>query len=876
MKTAEIRRRFIQYFVDRGHAHLPSAPLVPENDPTLFFVNAGMVQFKDIFTGQVAAPTDRATTSQKCLRVSGKHNDLEVVGRTARHHTFFEMLGNFSFGDYFKEDAIPMAWELLTASEDAGGFALDPERLWVTVFTDDDEAHAIWTKKVGVPAERVQRLGVKDNFWSMGDTGPCGPCSEIHWDHGAHLDPKGGGPATESDRYVEIWNNVFMQFEQAADGSRTLLPKPSIDTGMGLERLAAIKQGAFWNYDIDVFQDIIRTTGGLAEKTYGGTTSDDDVALRVIADHARAAAFLIADGVMPGNTDREYVLRRIMRRAIRYGVTLGLNEPFLYQASDTVITTMGEAYPELRERRDFVLDVIRGEEERFGQTLEKGLKLLDDAVEKSSGALPGAVVFKLYDTFGFPPDLTRLIAAERNVSIDEAGYAECMEAQREKGRAAWKGTSQTATSDVHAGLAAVGSTTFTGYSTDHGTSSVLALIQGGARVEALSAGAAEVVLAETPFYAESGGQVGDHGRLDFEGGSFRVDDVKKGPGEVFLHKGHITSGTLSMGSTVEAHVEGTSRDRTRLNHTATHLLHAALKEVLGSHVQQKGSLVDADRLRFDFGHHKPVSPEELDQVEDRVYSKILENDAVTTELKGIDEAKAGGATALFGEKYKSEVRVVSVGDFSIELCGGTHASRTGDIGLFRITSESGIAAGVRRIEAVTGSGALAYVRRRDKAAVAAATRLRAPIEELPEALDRVVAERKRLEKELDVARRELARATAGDLSTEAREIDGIQVLAAEIPGDAGTLRDEADRLRTQLGTALVVLGSREGGKVVLVAAATPDIAGKRVHAGKIVGAVAKLVGGGGGGRPDMAQAGGRNPDALPGALEHVYTLVGSA
>jgi len=858
MKTADIRSRFLQFFVDRGHAQLPSAPLVPENDPTLFFVNAGMVQFKDIFTGAATSPHQRATTSQKCLRVSGKHNDLENVGRTARHHTFFEMLGNFSFGDYFKEDAIPMAWELLTASEDAGGFGLDPQRLWVTIFTDDDEAHAIWNKKVGVPAERIQRLGVKDNFWSMGDTGPCGPCSEIHWDHGTQYGP-GGGPATESDRYVEIWNNVFMQFDQAADGTRTPLPRPSIDTGMGLERLAAIKQGVYWNYDIDVFQDIIRTTGELADKAYGGTHSDDDVALRVVADHARAAAFLIADGVMPGNSEREYVLRRIMRRAIRYGVTLGLDEPFLYQASDTVISTMGEAYPDLVTRRDFILDVIRGEEERFGRTLDKGLKLLDEAIEKSSTDLPGDVVFKLYDTFGFPPDLTRLIASERSVGIDEAGYQACMEAQREKGRAAWKGSGQSAVSEVHARLADHGPTTFTGYDRDEDTATVLAVTDD------------EVVLDRTPFYAESGGQVGDRGVLESESGTWLVDTVVKGPGEVFLHKG---SGTLAVGDTVKATVNGGRRDRTRLNHTATHLLHAALKEVLGRHVQQKGSLVDPERLRFDFSHHKAVSAEELEALEDRVYAKVLDNEAVDTELKDLEQARADGATALFGEKYGDQVRVVSVGEFSVELCGGTHASRTGDIGLFRITSESGIAAGVRRIEAVTGPGALAYVRGRDKAASTAAGRLRTGIEDLPEALDRIVAERKRLEKELEAAKRELARAAGGTI--EAREIDGIQVVAAELPGDAGTLRDEADRLRNQLGTALIVLGSREGGKVILVAAATKDIAGKRVHAGKIVGAVAKLVGGGGGGRPDMAQAGGRNPDALPEALEQVYAMVGSA
>ncbi|MCP4806606.1 MAG: alanine--tRNA ligase [Proteobacteria bacterium] len=874
MKTAEIRRRFLQYFVDRGHTQLPSSSVIPENDPTLFFVNAGMVQFKDIFTGDEVRSVPRATTVQKCLRVSGKHNDLDLVGRTARHHTFFEMLGNFSFGDYFKEDAIPMAWELLTGSEESGCFGLDPNRLWITIFTDDDEAHELWTKKVGVPAERVQRLGVKDNFWSMGDTGPCGPCSEIHWDHGAHIDPNPGGPATESDRYVEIWNNVFMQFDQAADGTRTNLPSPSIDTGMGLERLAAIKQGVYWNYDTDVFQEIIKTTSTLAGKAYGGTGSEDDVAMRVIADHARASAFLVADGVMPGNTEREYVLRRIMRRAIRYGVKLGLKGPFLNEASATVIREMGEAYPELRERETFVLDVIRGEEERFGQTLEKGLALLDGELGKAEGTLDGDVVFKLYDTFGFPPDLTRLIASERNVGIDEAGYTAAMEDQKAKGRAAWKGSGDAGLTEVQTALSSeLEATEFTGYDQDAGTGIVLALVQDGARVDTASPGPVEVFLTATPFYAESGGQVGDHGRISLGDGVIDVADVQKRKGDLFAHVGTVVEGGISVGDKVNLSVAGGRRDQTRLNHSATHLLHAALKEILGDHVQQKGSLVDPDRLRFDFSHHKALTRQELEQIEDRVYGQILANDEVETSVQGIEEAKANGAMALFGEKYGDRVRVVEMGEFSTELCGGTHARRTGDIGLFRITSESGVAAGVRRIEGLTGPGAMAWARARDNAAQSASDALRTPIDELPQALERLLGERKRLEKELDSAKRELARASAGDLTEHAREIDGIQVLAAEFQGDASSMRDEADRLRQQLGTALVVLGSRADGKVVIIAAATKDIAGKRVHAGKIVGAVAKQVGGGGGGRPDMAQAGGRNADALPAALESVYGMV---
>ncbi len=876
MKTADIRNRFLEFFEARGHLRLPSASVIPERDPTLYFVNAGMVPFKEVFTGKMERQAPRATTVQKCLRVSGKHNDLENVGRTPRHHTFFEMLGNFSFGDYFKEDAIPMAWDLLTLPEDKGGFALDPGRLWVTIFTDDDEAAEIWTKKVGFPAERLQRLGVKDNFWSMGDTGPCGPCSEIHYDHGAHLDPRGGGPATESDRYVEIWNNVFMQFDQAADGSRALLPRPSIDTGMGLERLAAIKQGVYWNYDTDGFRDIIGTAERVSGKRYGAG-GEDDVAMRVIADHARATAFLVADGIMPANGDREYVLRRIMRRAIRFGVKLGIEGPFLYQAADTVIRTMAEAYPELQERRSFILEVTRGEEERFAQTLERGLGLLGRELDKldEGGALPGDVVFKLFDTYGFPSDLTELIASERNIGVDQDGYEAAMQLQKDRSREGQTGFGDEAgISEIQSDLASqLSATDFIGHGRDQAQARIVAIVQGGSKVPSLGGGSAELVLDSTPFYAESGGQVGDHGFITTEGGSFRVDDVKKAPGGLFLHRGELLEGRLAQGEPVQASVDSARRDRTRLNHSATHLMHAVLKEVLGEHVQQKGSLVDDQRLRFDFSHHKAVSPEELTRIEDLVYERVLANESIDTQVMDIEAAKESGAVALFGEKYGDEVRVVRMAGFSVELCGGTHASRTGDIGLFRITSESGVAAGVRRIEAVTGSGALQLVRGRDQAGAAAANKLRASLEDLPEAIDRVLADRRRLEKELDGLRRELARASAGDLIDQAREIGGIQILAAQIPGDAGVLRDEADRLRDQLGSALVVLGSADGDKVLLIAAATKDVAGKRLHAGKIVGRVAKLVGGGGGGRPDMAQAGGRDGAALPAALEQVYSFV---
>ncbi len=874
MKAPEIRRRFLKFFQDRGHTAMPSFALVPERDPTLFFVNAGMVPFKNIFTGAETPKSQRATTSQKCLRVSGKHNDLEIVGQTPRHHTFFEMLGNFSFGDYFKVQAIEQAWTLLTSSEAEGGFALDPERLWVTVYKDDDEAYDIWTQKMGVPASRVQRLGAKDNFWSMGDTGPCGPCSEIHWDHGpAHGDDE-NGPAGETDRYVEIWNLVFMQYDQAADGSRTDLPSPSIDTGMGLERLAAIKQGVYWNYDTDLFQGVITKAAELAGVAYTGTTSESDMALRVIADHSRSAAFLIADGVMPSNEGRGYVLRRIMRRAIRYGVKLGLSEPFMYQTAERVIADMSAAYPNLQERKSFILEVIRAEEDRFAQTLSRGLELLEQAIADSDGALDGQVVFTLFDTFGFPVDLTKLIASERGVEIDEDGYKVHMEAQKARSRAGAKGSGDTAMTSLEGELAnSLPATEFMGYTADDASSTVLALLQGGERVAELS-GKGTVITAATPFYAESGGQAGDSGRIQWPGGSFRVTDTRKGPGGLHLHVGEAESGSLKQDQGVELFVDGGLRDRTRLNHSATHLLHAALREILGDHVQQKGSSVGPDRLRFDFSHHKPVSAQELMQVEDRVYGQVLANAAVLTELKDLEQARADGAMALFGEKYDEKVRVVSMGtgSFSTELCGGTHATRTGDIGLFRITSEAGVAAGVRRIEAVTGPGAMAYARSRDLAGVTAAASLRTSLEQLPEALERLQADRKRLEKELEQLRAEIAREAAGDLASQARMINGVAVLAAELPADVNTLRKEADRLRDTLGTALIVLATRQGG-VKIIAAATKDVAGKKVHAGNIVREVAKVCGGSGGGRPDMAQAGGKDADKLAEALELVYTLV---
>lgn len=869
MNSVEIRKRFLSWFSERGHAVLPSSSLVPANDPTLFFTNAGMVQFKDIFTGAQRSDHLRAATSQKCMRVSGKHNDLENVGRTRRHHTLFEMLGNFSFGDYFKEEAIPFAWELLTR-----GYGIEKERLWVTIFESDDEAAEIWTKKVGVPAERVQRLGAADNFWSMGDTGPCGPCTEIHYDFGSAISDDTRGPAGGDDRYVEIWNLVFMQYEQAADGSRTPLPRPSIDTGMGLERLATVLQRKLTNYDTDLFLPLIQQAAELSGVPYG-RDAEHDVAMRVIADHARATAFLIADGVMPSNDERGYVLRRVMRRAIRYGVKLGLSKPFLFKSADRVVSMMGADYPELIERRAYIQEVVRGEEERFSETLEKGLALLDRELERHPKALSGEVVFKLYDTFGFPSDLTELIAAERGVSVDVEGYKAAMAEQKAKARASWKGSGEQAVPELHRELAnRFDATEFLGYSAEHASATVQALLRGGERVAALEVGErGQVIVSETPFYAESGGQVGDHGEIQFEGGRFEVIDTQKTHGDLIVHVGQVVEGTLRESQKVRLVVDSERRDRTRLNHTATHLLHAALRHVLGDHVMQKGSLVDPNRLRFDFSHHKPMTPHELQEVEEIVYRNILTNEAVSADVMPIDEARALGAMALFGEKYGDNVRVIRVGDHSKELCGGTHARRSGDIGLFRVLSESGVAAGVRRVEAVTGIEALRVTRERDAGAMAAADRLRVPVQQLDDAIERLQADRRRLEKELEAARRELARATAGDVLSRAKEINGVKVLAMEIPGDANTLRDEADRLRDQLGSGLVVLGSRSTGSVLVIAAATKDLAGKRVHAGNIVRELARMVGGGGGGRPDMAQAGGPNVNALPDALERVYTLV---
>jgi alanyl-tRNA synthetase len=873
VKVAEIRKRFQDFFAQRDHHVVASASLVPANDPTLFFVNAGMVQFKDTFTGAEQRAYSRAVSVQKCLRVSGKHNDLENVGRTPRHHTLFEMLGNFSFGDYFKREAITWGWEFLTVE-----LGIPASKLWVTVHHSDDEAYDLWHSVVGVPAERIQRLGDKDNFWSMGDTGPCGPCSEIHYDHGPAIDPNDGGPATESDRYVEIWNLVFMQSERHADGSITPLPRPSIDTGAGLERIAAALQGVYWNYDTDVFVALIDKAATISG-TRLGQSRDGDTALRVIADHARAAAFLVADGVMPSNEERGYVLRRILRRAIRYGVKLEVNQPFMWQVADTVIEQMGAAYPELTRRRDFILEVIKTEEQRFAETLQHGLARLAghlDALEgQDAPVLDGKLAFELYDTYGFPLDLTQLIAQERGTGVDQAGYDAAMEHQKALGRAAWKGSGKQAMLGAYQQLAAE-PTEFVGYEQLTGTSTVRALLSGGQAVQALEAGASgELITVATPFYGESGGQVGDRGQIHGPGDALlQVGDATRPHADLVVHQVTVRQGRVAVGDEVQLEVDGTLRDRTRQNHTATHLLHAALEEVIGSHVQQKGSLVGPERLRFDFSHHKAPTADQLRAVEDAVLSRVLANDAVATDLLPIDQARAAGAKALFGEKYGDEVRVVRAAG-SIELCGGTHVVRTGDIGPFRIMSEGGIAAGVRRIEAQTGSGALRWVRDREAELDAAAAALRTSPDKLAAQVERLLADKKALQKEFDQLKRDMAREASGDLVDQARKVQDLMVLAAQLDGDPATLREEAERLRDKLGDrAVVVLGAvGAGGRVQLVACVAKPIAGKRVHAGHLVKKVAQQVGGGGGGRPDMAQAGGRNPEKLADALTSVYELV---
>ncbi|MBS1215844.1 MAG: alaS [Proteobacteria bacterium] len=867
MKSAEIRQRFLDYFADNGHAKVASSPLVPGNDPTLLFTNSGMVQFKDVFLGKEQRPYTRATTSQRSVRAGGKHNDLENVGYTARHHTFFEMLGNFSFGDYFKRDAIRYAWELLTDV-----YKLPKQKLWITVYETDDEAYDIWTKEIGIPKDRVTRIGDKpggpkyqsDNFWQMGDTGPCGPCSEIFYDHGPGI-PGGppGSPDADGDRYIEIWNLVFMQFNRDDKGVLHPLPKPSVDTGMGLERIAAVLQGVHSNYEIDLFQDLIRAA---ARETHTKDLSSNS--LNVIADHIRATSFLIVDGVIPGNEGRGYVLRRIIRRAIRHGYKLGQKEPFFHRLVDDLAKAMGDAYPELVRDKERVKQILRTEEERFAETLENGMRVLESALrEQESGShkiLDGETVFQLYDTFGFPVDLTADIARERNVVIDYGGFEAAMERQRERARAASKFR-------MDAGVEyAGGPTEFHGYDTLTLEGTVVALYREGVKTEEIGAGdSAVVVLDRTPFYAESGGQVGDRGELAGVAGTFVVDDTQKVQADVFGHKGSMKAGKLKVGDKVLAAVDATARSRAAWNHSATHLMHAALRKVLGGHVQQKGSLVDPHRTRFDFSHHEPMTDAEIRAVEELVNREIRKNVDVAARVMKYDDAIKAGAMALFGEKYGDEVRVIGMSDFSTELCGGTHVRRTGDIGFFKIVAESGVAAGIRRVEAVTGEGALEWVQAREAKLAEAARALKSNPEDLAPRIAQVLDNVRALEKELARLKSKLASSQGDDLIAAAEEVKGMKVLAATLEGaDAKTLRETLDKLKDKLKSAAIVLASADGGKVSLIAGVTPDLMA-RVKAGELVNFVAQQVGGKGGGRPDMAQAGGTEPAKLPEALKSV-------
>jgi alanyl-tRNA synthetase len=870
MSSADIRSAFLAYFESKGHTIVPSSPLVPANDPTLLFTNAGMVQFKDTFLGREKRDYTRATSVQRCVRAGGKHNDLENVGYTARHHTFFEMLGNFSFGDYFKQDAIRFAWEFLTEV-----LKLPEEKLWITVYKDDDEAADIWLKELGVSADRFTRIGDKpggkpyesDNFWTMGDTGPCGPSSEIFYDHGPEV--TGGPPGTpeeDGDRYIEIWNLVFMQYDRDEQGMLNPLPKPSVDTGMGLERVAAVMQGVHNNYDIDLFQHLIRE----AAKIVG---SDDlqQSSLNVIADHIRACSFLVVDGVIPSNEGRGYVLRRIIRRAIRHGYKLGVKDVFFWKLVAPLCEIMGDAYPELAKAREQVERVLRTEEERFAETLEQGMGLLEEAIAGLQGKIiPGDTVFRLYDTYGFPVDLTADIARERGLTVDEAGFEKDMEAQRDRARAAshFKAAA-TSKLDIE------GTTEFTGYEHLQDAGNVVGLYVDGKPVSALdSANEAVIVLERTPFYAESGGQVGDHGVLrTASGAEFEVRDTQKQGSGVFTHIGVLKSGQIKAGEQVNAEVDEKARRATALNHSATHLMHAALREVLGEHVQQKGSLVDAERLRFDFSHFEPVTAEQLAQIETLVNEHIRQNHEVQTQLMDLEAAKASGAMALFGEKYDSKVRVLSMGDFSVELCGGTHVNRTGDIGLFKIVAESGIAAGVRRIEAVTGERALAWVNSAEQQLATIAAMLKGKRDEVADRVSQLLERSRKLEKELDQLKQKLASSAGSDLASQAVEIAGIKVLAARLDGvDPKSLRDTVDQLKQKLGTAAVVLATASGDKVSLVAGVSKD-ATDRIKAGELVNVVAQPCGGKGGGRPDMAQAGGKDASALDAALASVTDWV---
>ena len=877
LSSAEIRERFLRFFENQGHRRVSSSALVPDQDPTLLFTNAGMVQFKRVFLGEESRDYKRATTSQKCMRVSGKHNDLENVGRTPRHHTFFEMLGNFSFGDYFKADAIRYAWEFVT--DDLG---IEGERLVATVFREDDEAHALWLEEIGLPEEKVIRLDEAENFWSMGDTGPCGPCSEIHVDFGENPDCRSEicDPSCDCGRWLEIWNLVFMQYDRNAAGDFNPLPHPSIDTGAGLERLAAVLQGAPTNFDTDLFRGILARAQQISGVTRGADP-EQDVSLNVVADHARALTFLIGDGVLPANEGRGYVLRRILRRAARHGVMLGVEEPFLHQVADAVVDEMMPAYPELGERRAFICERIRREEERFLQTLTHGLQILEEEIQqlRSHGGqeLPGEVVFRLYDTFGFPVDLTADILRGHDLSLDQQGFDGAMNAQRERARAAWKGSGDERIGAVYGELAAEHSTRFCGYETLRTDSRLRALLVEGEQRDTASEGEeVEVVGEVTPFYAESGGQVGDRGSIETESGRVEVVDTLRPSGELVIHRGRVSAGEVSEGQNAQFQVDPETRAATVRNHSGTHLLHAALRQVLGTQAMQKGSLVAPDRLRFDFTHDAPLSVEEVAEIEDIANDWIEANASAQTQVMAYDQALEAGAVAIFEEKYGDEVRVVSFGDFSTELCGGTHAKASGDIGLLKIVAESGIAAGVRRIEALTGRGALVHLREQERTLSQLSEILRTPVAELPARVERLISEKKVSEQEIESLRASQRGDTASDLGDQAREVAGIKVVSARVDGvSPPDLRDMIDALRGKLGQGVALLASEQKGSLAMAVGVTPDLT-DRIQAGTLMRELAKLVGGKGGGRPDFAQGGGGDASRLEEAFAKLEELVESA
>jgi len=869
VKTSEIRQKFLEYFASKGHQVVESSSLVPHGDPTLMFTNAGMVQFKNVFLGNETRPYVTATSSQKCVRAGGKHNDLENVGHTARHHTFFEMLGNFSFGDYFKHDAIAYAWEFLTVS-----LKLDPNRLFVTVFEGDDEAYDIWTKEVGVPLDKIARIGAKDNFWSMGDTGPCGPCSEIFYDHGADI--WGGPPGTpeeEGDRFIEIWNLVFMQYDRDVEGMLTPLPKPSVDTGMGLERVAAVLQGVHNNYDIDLFKNLIDKACDVTGVSFG-EDAEKDVSLRVLADHLRSVAFLMADGVLPSNEGRGFVLRRILRRACRHGRLIGMQEAFIYKLVEALVDEMGSHFHELQEHQANIEQLIRIEEERFIKTLDKGLKLVEQAVVDAGegGTIPGKTLFTLYDTFGFPTDLTADILKGSDVHLDMAGFEGCMGEQRQRARAAWGGSGESALPKALFELREQhGPTEFLGYTTLNAEGAITGLIQDGEAVDSLSEGGEGwLITNQTPFYGESGGQVGDTGVIKAADGTFMVTDTKKLLSDLFVHVGKVISGSIASGCIAHLSVDVERRNAIRRNHTATHLMHAVLRDVLGEHVKQAGSLVNEERLRFDFSHFQPISKAELHKIEARVNAATLANDPVETKLMTQDEAVASGAMALFGEKYGDEVRVVSAG-FSTELCGGTHVSATGDIGPFRILSETGIAAGVRRIEAVTGTAAYQSFIDDIHTLNTTAGHLKVRPFEAAEAVSNLQAKLKQTEKELESLRAKQSTGLLDDLVKQAVDVNGVKLLAAEVSG-VKNMRDFMDKAKGKLKSGVLVFGQKNGPKVQLIAGVTKDLVGQ-YNAGTIVREVATICGGKGGGKPDMAMAGGTEPAKLKDALAVVGELM---